>query len=98
MTKLAWTPWHKVVKIRPDLKSGELPLNIFAAGLYDVATGVAKPIYQLPEEFFALTYPTYRMREIAKEVALRLAGKSEKAVRQLQLTYGGAKTHSLITL
>jgi len=19
MTKLAWTPWHKVVKIRPDL-------------------------------------------------------------------------------
>lgn len=39
MTKLAWTPWHKVVKIRPDLKSGELSLNIFAADLYDVAMG-----------------------------------------------------------
>jgi len=30
MTKLAWTPWRKVVKIRPNLKSGELSLNIFA--------------------------------------------------------------------
>jgi hypothetical protein len=29
---------------------------------------------------------------------LRLAGRSDKAVRQLELTYGGGKTHSLITL
>jgi hypothetical protein len=42
MAKLAWTPWHKVVKIRPDLKSGELSLNVFAADLYDVAMGKAK--------------------------------------------------------
>jgi len=27
----------------------------------------------------------------------RLAGKSNKAVRQLDLTYGGGKTHTLIT-
>ena len=29
---------------------------------------------------------------------LRLAGKNDKAVRQLELTYGGGKTHTLITL
>jgi hypothetical protein len=98
MSKLAWTPWHKVVKIRPDLKSGELSLNIFAADLYDVAMGNAKPVYQDAREFFSLTYPTYNLRELAKDVVLRLAGKSEKAVRQLELTYGGGKTHSLITL
>ena len=98
MTKLAWTPWHKVVKIRPDLKSGELSLNIFAADLYDVAMGKAKPVYQDPREFFSLTYPTFNLRELAKDVVLRLAGKSDKAVRQLELTYGGGKTHSLITL
>ena len=98
MTKLAWTPWHKIVKIRPDLKSGELSLNIFAADLYDVAMGKAKPVYQEPEEFFSLTYPTFNLRELAKDVVLRLAGKSDKAVRQLELTYGGGKTHSLITL
>jgi len=98
MTKLAWAPWHKVVKIRPDLKSGELSLNIFAADLYDVAMGKAKPVYQDAHELFSLTYPTYNLRELAKDVVLRLAGKSEKAVRQLELTYGGGKTHSLITL
>jgi hypothetical protein len=57
MTKVAWTPWHKVVKIRPDLKSGDLSLNVFAADLYDVAMGKAKPVYQEPKEFFSLTYP-----------------------------------------
>lgn len=33
-----------------------------------------------------------------KDVCIRLAGKNEKAVRQLALTYGGGKTHTLITL
>jgi hypothetical protein len=98
MSKLPWTPWHEVVKLRPDVKSGELSLNIFAADLYDVAMAVAKPVYQDPKEFFSLTYPTYNLRELAKDIITRLAGRSEKAVRQLELTYGGGKTHSLITL
>jgi len=99
MPKLPWTPWHNVVELRPDLKSGELTLQMFAANLYEVA---AHPnpasIYSSPAEFFALTYPTYNMRELAKDIALRLAGKSGKAVRKLALTYGGGKTHTLITL
>ena len=33
-----------------------------------------------------------------RDVALRVAGKNDKAVRQLELTYGGGKTHTLITL
>ena len=28
MAKLAWTPWHKVVQLREDVKSGELSLAI----------------------------------------------------------------------
>jgi predicted AAA+ superfamily ATPase len=98
MTKLAWTPWHKIVEVRPDVKSGEPSLNIFAADLYDVAMGVAKPVYKDPKEFFSLTYPTFNLRELAKDIVTRLAGKSEKAVRQLELTYGGGKIHSLITI
>src|SRR5207247_10364109 len=47
---------------------------------------------------FALTSPTFNLRELAKDVVVRLAGKSDKAVRQLELTYGGGKTHALITL
>jgi hypothetical protein len=98
MTKSAWAPWHKVVQIRDDLKTGELSLSIFAADLYDVIKGKAKPVYQNPEDFFALTYPTFNLRELVKDVIVRLAGKNDKAVRQLELTYGGGKTHTLITL
>src|ERR1035437_8713847 len=98
VSKLSWTPWHDVVRLRNDLKSGELSLNIFAADLYDVVRGRAKPVYQQPAEFFALTYPTFNLRELAKDVSLRLAGRNDKAIRQLALTYGGGKTHTLITL
>ncbi len=99
MPTIPWTPWHKVVSLRPDLKSGELSLASFAADLYDVAMQHgARPAYEDPAEFFALTYPTYNLRELARDVVLRLAGKNDKAVRQLALTYGGGKTHTLITL
>jgi hypothetical protein len=43
MSKESWTPWHKVVELRDDLKSGELALSIFAADLYDVIMEKAKP-------------------------------------------------------
>ena len=99
MTKLPWKPWHEVVKIREDLRSGELSLAMFAADLYDVAMKKGlRAVYEEPEQFFALTYPTLNLRELAKDVVLRLAGKNDKAIRQFELTYGGGKTHTLITL
>lgn len=98
MAKTTWKPWHKVVELRDDLKTGELSLALFAADLYDVVLGRAKPVYQKPEEFFSLTVPTFNLRELAKDVIRRLAGLNDKAVRQLELTYGGGKTHTEITL
>lgn len=97
--KTTWKPWHEVVALRDDLKTGELSLAIFAADLYDVIMQRGKrPTYEKPEEFFALTYPTYNLRELAKDVILRLAGQSDKAYRRLSINYGGGKTHTLITL
>jgi hypothetical protein len=76
-----------------------LPLHLFAADLYEVMMQRGKrPIYENPREFFALTFPTYNLRQLVRDVMLRLAGKNDKAVRQLELTYGGGKTHTLITL
>ncbi len=99
MAKLPWKPWHEVVKLRDDLRSGELPLHMFAADLYEVVMQRGKrPVYEKPENFFALTFPTYNLRQLVRDVILRLAGKNDKAVRQLELTYGGGKTHTLITL
>ncbi|HQN17771.1 MAG TPA: hypothetical protein PKV86_01465, partial [Syntrophobacteraceae bacterium] len=71
----------------------------FAADLYEVMMqGGKRPIYENPENFFALTFPTYNLRQLVRDVILRVAGKNDKAVRQLELTYGGGKTHTLITL
>jgi uncharacterized protein DUF499 len=91
-------PWHQVIRLREDIRSGELSQKEFAADLYDVMMDRNRSVYHDPKQFFELTYPTTRLRELARDVVLRLAGKSEKAVRQLQLTYGGGKTHALITL
>jgi len=99
MAKQPWKAWHEVVKLRDDLKSGDLPLHLFAADLYEVMMRNGKrPMYEDPDAFFALTYPTRNLRELVRDVTLRLAGKNDKAVRQLELTYGGGKTHTLITM
>jgi hypothetical protein len=36
MEKVSGKPWHQVVELRPDIKSGELSQKEFAADLYDV--------------------------------------------------------------
>ena len=99
MTSNKLKPWHHLVHLKNELRSGELTLAEFAADLHEVTLARGKrPIYEDPEQFFALTYPTLALRELVKDVAARLAGQSDKAVRQLELTYGGGKTHTLIAL
>ena len=97
--KPPWTPWHRVVGLREDVRTGELSLAAFAADLHDVVMQKgARPVYEDPARFFALTYPTFSLRELARDVVLRLAGQNDKAIRQLELTYGGGKTHTLTVL
>ena len=91
--------WHEVVHLRDDVRSGDLALKMFAADLYRVVMrDPALQLYVDPEPFFARTHATRNMRKLAKQVASRLNGTSDKAVLKLALTYGGGKTHSLITL
>ena len=98
-TQSSRKPWHEVVQLRDDVRSGELSLAVFAADLYDVVMQKGqRPVYEQPAEFFALTYPTYNLRELVKDVVLRLAGQSDKAYRKLSVNYGGGKTHTLIAL
>lgn len=92
-------PWHQVVQLRDDVRSGDLALKMFAADLYRVA--MRDPDLQLyvdPEPFFARTHATHNMRRLVGEIAQRLGGRSDKAIRRLALTYGGGKTHTLVTL
>ena len=43
MPTLPWTPWHKVVTLRDDLRTGELSLSVFAADLWDVQMQKGRP-------------------------------------------------------
>jgi hypothetical protein len=52
MSKLPWKPWHEVVQLLDELRTGELSLSMFAADLYDVIMGRARPLYQNREKFF----------------------------------------------
>ena len=90
--------WHQLCTLREDVRTGRLSLDEFAADLNGVRTGESPPVYRDPELFFSLTYPTFRMRELVRGVLLRLAGQGGKPVQQLQVAYGGGKTHTLVTL
>ena len=90
--------WHQLCTLREDVRSGTLTLAEFAADLNAVRTGEAPAVYREPAMFFARTYPTYRMKVLVRDVLLRLAGQGGRPVLQLQVAYGGGKTHTLIAL
>ena len=92
-------PWTEIVRVREDVRTGALSLQEFAADLFDVVNHTGKrPLYEDAGKFFSLSYATSAQRDIAAATAERLRGKSDKAIRQLELTYGGGKTHTLVTL
>jgi len=95
---MAVAAWHQLCTLRDDVRRGALTLDEFAADLNGVRTGEARLVYREPAMFFDRTYPTFRMKALAGDVLRRLAGGGGKPVLQLQVAYGGGKTHTLITL
>lgn len=95
---MAVSAWHQHCTLREDVRTGSLALAEFAADLNGVRTGDAPLVYRDPGMFFARTYPTYRMKLLARDVLLRLSGQGGRPVLRLQVAYGGGKTHTLITL
>jgi hypothetical protein len=92
-------PWPQLVHLRQEVRDGSLSMEEFAANLYDVAARTGqRPLYEDPARFFSLTYATPALREISAAVADRLRGKSAKGIRQLELSFGGGKTHTMVTL
>jgi predicted AAA+ superfamily ATPase len=90
--------WHQLCTLREDVRTGRLTLDEFAADLNGVRTGESPAVYREATMFFSRTYPTFRMKQLVRDVLLRLAGEGGKPVQQLQVAYGGGKTHTLITL
>ena len=91
--------WFNNVIPHWDIRNGTLDESVFAANLNEVANGTGQEVYLDPMMFFAKTYITAGLRDIANRVIVALnGGETENRVISLQTGFGGGKTHSLITL
>jgi len=97
------TPWRQVLAPHPDVASGKYATSEFAADLYQVAHSSAEdhvPVEYLdPVEFFRRTYLTEGLRDLLGRAADRVTGDTNaEPVINLQTTFGGGKTHSLLAV
>ncbi len=91
-------PFTQIAKPHKDIIEGRLTMDVFAADLWQVATGKAPEEYQDPDLFFNKTYITTGLKNILEIARNRLDGKSGDSTIQLQTPFGGGKTHTLIAL
>ncbi len=91
-------PWRMVAEPHPDVREGRYAQAEFAADLWQVHEGVAGDEYGDPVEFFRRTYATDGIRRLARLAIERLAGGGGEPVVELQTSFGGGKTHSLLVL
>ena len=90
--------WRDVVQPHPDVASGRYIQAEFAADLSQVLAGAAEAEYQDPIEFFRRTYLTEGLRALLVTGIRRLTAQGGDPVVQLQTTFGGGKTHSMLAL
>jgi len=93
-------PWREVLRPHPDVASGRYSNAEFAADLYSVAVQEnAGKEYQDPVEFFRRTYLTDGLKELLRRAVDRISGaESANPVINLQTTFGGGKTHSMLAV
>ena len=91
-------PWRDVVAPHPDVAQGRFTQAEFAADLWQVLNGRAEEEYQDPKAFYARTFITDGLRDLIRIAAQRLSGQGGEPVVELQTSFGGGKTHSLIAM
>ncbi|MGQ9889777.1 MAG: DUF499 domain-containing protein [Aggregatilineales bacterium] len=91
-------PWRLVVKPHPDVSNGRYIQAEFAADLAQVVQGKADPEYGDPKEFFRRTYLTEGLMDLLVTGIKRVTGQGGDPVVQLQTSFGGGKTHSMLAL
>jgi hypothetical protein len=93
-------PWSQVVKLHPDVASGQTATATYAIDLGALVAGdqAVPKVYREADAFFRATYPTSNMERLIEEVLSRLAGGSGDRVLQLRSPFGGGKSHVLAAL
>ncbi len=91
-------PFYEIAIPHEDVVAGRVEMDIYAADLWQVVKGKAPEVYQNADLFFAKTYMTEGLRSILNEVKDRFRGEGVDSVYELQTSFGGGKTHTLIAL
>lgn len=91
-------PWRDVVDPHPDVATGSFQEAEFAANLGRVARGEGAPEYVNPVEFFRRTYVTEGLHRLLRGALARANGSGGDPVVDLQTSFGGGKTHSMLAL
>ena len=91
-------PWREVIVPHPDVLNGTFQQSEFAADLTAVRTGRATAEYGDAKSFYERTFITEGMGRLLTQVAQRLGGKGGEPVIQLQTSFGGGKTHTMLAV
>jgi Protein of unknown function (DUF499) len=94
-------PWYDVVKPRADLREGKSQdASEFAVHLDRVRDGTGRADYTDPEQFFAKTFLSANLLDLAAQVVRRVSGETSHTspVFNLATNFGGGKTHALTLL
>lgn len=91
-------PWREVVQPHDDVVRGRFDLAEFAADLWQVHLRKGAAEYHNPIQFFERTYLTEGLRALLAEAVERITSSGGSPIVDLQTTFGGGKTHSMIAL
>ena len=95
-------PWYAAATPHEDIREGRLDESVFAANLWSVVSGDPETpaVYRDPEEFFRKTFMTAGLATVLQRVAGVLQGGADSGDRSvgLQTSFGGGKTHTLLSL
>lgn len=99
--KGALPSWTQIAAPNRDIRERRFDLGIFAIHLGEIASesGGGQPEYADPKTFFDLTYITRGLRAQLIQMMGRMSGRGGGAsVVQLDTTFGGGKTHTLLAM
>lgn len=90
--------WREVIQPHDDVARGRYSLAEFAADLHQVSVGEGSDEYRDPVGFYERTFLTAGLHDLLGQAVERLAGTGGAPVVDLQTSFGGGKTHSMIAL
>ena len=92
-------PFRKIVDPRADVRSGVMDKSVYAASLGDLLrrSEAGRPYWDR-REFDRLTYRTHGLDGALDDIRARLHEGRGNGFRQIETSFGGGKTHSMIAM